>query len=118
MGAAERIKQRRIELGMTQDELAKKLGYKSRSSVNKVETSRDLSLKKVKEYANALECTPAYLMGWEESEPDSITVSIESDSKNTLPSATEIEIIKSFRNADDQVKDMILYLLKLSEPNK
>lgn len=35
-------------LGLTQEELAKKLGYKSRSSVNKVETSRELSNKKVR----------------------------------------------------------------------
>lgn len=32
MTVGERIKQKRIELNMTQDELAKKVGYKSRSS--------------------------------------------------------------------------------------
>ena len=62
----ERIRKRREELGLTQDELAKKLGYANRSSVNKVETSRELSNKKVYEYAKALETTPAYIMGWEE----------------------------------------------------
>ena len=31
------IKQRRIELGMTQEDLAHKLGYKSKSSINKIE---------------------------------------------------------------------------------
>lgn len=57
---------KREELGMTQEELATKLGYANRSSVNKVETSRELSLKKVKMYADALCTTPAYIMGWEE----------------------------------------------------
>ena len=33
----ERIRRRREELGLSQDELAKKLGYKSRSSINKIE---------------------------------------------------------------------------------
>ena len=34
----ERVRDRRIELNMSQDELAHKLGYKSRSSINKIET--------------------------------------------------------------------------------
>ena len=33
----ERIKKRREELGMSQDELAQKLGYKSRSTIAKIE---------------------------------------------------------------------------------
>lgn len=32
-----RIRKRREELGMSQEELAKKMGYKSRSSINKIE---------------------------------------------------------------------------------
>ncbi len=55
-------------MGMTQEELAKKLGYANRSSVNKVETSRELSNKKVKLFADALNTTPAYLMGWDDVE--------------------------------------------------
>ena len=50
MNIGERIRNRREELGLTQEELAKKLGYKSRSSVNNVETSRELSNKKVRLY--------------------------------------------------------------------
>lgn len=64
MTVGDRIRHKRKELGLTQEELAKKLGYKSRSSVNKMETSRELPLKKVKMMANILECDPSYLMGW------------------------------------------------------
>lgn len=70
MTIGDRIKKRRNELGMTQEELAQKLGYASRSSVNKVEKSRELSNKKVKLYSDALKCTPAYLMGWDEEYAD------------------------------------------------
>ena len=66
MTIGERIKQRRLELGYTQDELAKKCGYKSRSSINKIELSRALPLPKVTLMANALECSESYLMGWTE----------------------------------------------------
>jgi len=64
-----RIKRRREELGMSQEDLANKLGYKSRSTVNKVEMGvNDIVQSKIAEYANALNTTPAYLMGWKDSE--------------------------------------------------
>jgi len=66
MTVGERIKQRRLELGLSQDELAKKVGYKSRSSINKIELSRNLPLKKVAEMARVLDTTPAFLMGWDD----------------------------------------------------
>ena len=66
MDIGKRIRLRREELGYTQEELAFKLGYKSRSSVNKVENTRELSLKKLNSFAKALECNPGYLLGWEE----------------------------------------------------
>lgn len=69
MSIGERIKKKRLELNMSQDELAKKVGYKSRSSIQKIEAARDLPLKKISRMAAALECSPGYLMGWEEAEP-------------------------------------------------
>jgi len=62
----DRIRERRIALNMSQDELAQKLGYKSRSSINKIESgAHDLPLSKVEEIAACLDTTPGYLMGWE-----------------------------------------------------
>lgn len=57
---------------MSQDELAKKLGYKSRSSINKIELGKsDITQHKVVAFANALQTTPAYLMGWDDAaEPE------------------------------------------------
>lgn len=64
----DRIKARRLELDMSQDELARLVGYKSRSSINKIESDgRLLPQRKIMEIANALNTTPAYIMGWEES---------------------------------------------------
>lgn len=60
----ERIKARREELGLTQLELAKRMGYKSKSSINKIETGvNDIPQSKVIAFARALETTTAYLMG-------------------------------------------------------
>lgn len=61
-----RIRTRREQLNLSQDELAKRLGYKSRSSINKIELDeRNLTQSKIKSIADALETTPSYIMGWE-----------------------------------------------------
>ena len=61
-----RIRQRREELGLTQDELAKRMGYKSRSSINKIEMGEnDIPQSKIVQFAKALETTPGDLMGWD-----------------------------------------------------
>ena len=61
-----RIRQRREELDMSQDELAKKLGYKSRSSINKIEKGEnDIPQSKIVAFAEALNTSPEYLMGWD-----------------------------------------------------
>ena len=66
-----RIKERREAVGLSQEELARKLGYKNRSSINKIEMGiNDIPQSKIKAFANALGTTPAYLMGWEEEKED------------------------------------------------
>ena len=62
MNTGERIKKRRTELRITQDELADKIGYKSRVSVAQVENGRAISQKVAKKYAEALKVPVAYIM--------------------------------------------------------
>ena len=65
MTVGERIKRRRDELGISQEQLAEILGYKSKTSIHKVEQGiTDLPLSKVKMFAEALKTTPSYIMGW------------------------------------------------------
>lgn len=62
-----KIRLRREDLNMSQEDLAKKLGYKSKSTINKIEMGiNDISQKKILAFADALNTTPAYLMGWSE----------------------------------------------------
>ena len=61
-----RILQRRLELGLSQEELAQRMGYRSKSSITKLEKGvNDIPQSKVEEFAAALETTPAWLMGLE-----------------------------------------------------
>ena len=65
----QRIRNRRLELDLTQDELARKMGYKNKSTIGKIEADvNDITSSKVVEFAHALDTTVAYLMGWEEEE--------------------------------------------------
>lgn len=62
-----RIMERRQQLGLTQEELAFRMGYKTKSAINKIELGiNDVSQSKVVKFAEALNTSVAYLMGWEE----------------------------------------------------
>lgn len=59
-----RIRARREALGLSQEELARRLGYKSKSSINKIEMGiNDIPQSRIAAFASALETTTAYLMG-------------------------------------------------------
>lgn len=67
MTIGDRIKNRREELKMSQEELAHLIGYKSKTSINKIELGvQNLKQSKIKEIANALQTTPGYIMGWDD----------------------------------------------------
>lgn len=73
MQFGEKIKARREELGMTQDELAKKLGYRSRSTINKIELGiNDIGQSKIIAFAKALNTTTSYLLDDCETEISSV----------------------------------------------
>jgi repressor LexA len=62
---ANRIKRRREQLGMTQEDLASKMGYKQKSTIAKWELGiRDVPARKVAALAEALETQAEYLVGW------------------------------------------------------
>ena len=59
-----RLRLRREELGLSQEELAQRMGYRSKSSITKLEKGiNDIPQSKVEELAAALQTTPAYLLG-------------------------------------------------------
>ena len=69
MTIGDRVRECRIKKGMTQTELAEKLGYKSKSSITHIESGRDIPRGMVAELAAILDTTPSHLMGWDELAP-------------------------------------------------
>lgn len=64
MTIGDRVKELRTKKGLTQQDLAELLGYKTKSSVAHIEKGRDIPRAMVVKLANILDTTPAYLMGW------------------------------------------------------
>ena len=67
MSIGQRIKSRRLELGISVDALAKKLG-KNRATIYRYESDeiKDMPLSVLEPLAEALHTTPGYLMGYSE----------------------------------------------------
>lgn len=70
MTIGSRIKARRQELGISVDDLASKLG-KNRATVYRYESDEieNMPLEVLEPLAKALNVTPAYLMGWDDTAP-------------------------------------------------
>lgn len=67
----DRIKQRRLEIGLSVDQVAEKIG-KNRATVYRYESSEieKFPIDILEPLADALRTTPAYLMGWEDGEQE------------------------------------------------
>lgn len=113
MELADRAKKRRIELGLSQEDVAKRMGYNSRTSINKIENGRQITQKIIVRLAEALETTPAYLMGWTDTEfeienrPDALTENFEENAKYILEHEDK-ELLKTYK---DLILDENLVLL-------
>ena len=124
-----RLREIRELKGMTQEELAFKCGYKSRSSINKIELERDIPLKKLHKIANALGVSASYVMGLcEDEKGDAVIAEFRSGSHSTKLTENDIvlldtifnrnsvndfefTLIEKYRSADDKTKAFINYAL-------
>lgn len=103
------IKKRREELGMSQEELARKVGYTSRSTIARIERG-DIVIPsdKIEPFAKALNMLPEYLMGWADDE--GITMSdvdfIEDD---------RLRVIIERANKDTAYRERLLKIAELLE---
>lgn len=96
----DRVRAERVRQGITQDELAKRAGYSSRTSINKIENGRPASLKVVHKLAEALNVSEWYLLG-------------SCDAEDTTPYADIKNKIKQMRTYDYEngiIENFINYL--------
>lgn len=94
------VRNRRIELGLTQEELAIKCGYKNRTMISKLESGdSEIPFSKLVVICDVLECDPNYLLGYNNRKRDLNSDEAMSDvfllSKISLLSSTNKEIVSS-----------------------
>ena len=105
MELAERVRIRREELGLSQEDLAFRMGYSSRTSINKIENGRPCSQKIIARLAEALNVSIPYLMGWEEEE-EKTTVQDDGLTEN------QRKLMQFVRSVPDDKADMILRVIR------
>lgn len=104
-----RIKERRLELGMTQKELAKLVGYTSHTTVAKVERGLvDLSQSKIAAFTDALQVDADYLVWGKKDEGRTVD-----EWRDELRSNPDLRMLLSAsRNLNE---DDIKYLIQLAQ---
>ena len=105
------ISRLRRELGWTQEDLAKMMGYKSKSTINKIELGiNDIPQSKIVQFAKVLGTTPAELMGWKEE-----------DKSNSPPefnlSEGEKMLLELFRRVPEDQQTLVLQMIRAALGN-
>lgn len=115
----ERIKLKRLECGYSQDELAKKMGYKSRSTINKIELGiNDITQSKVSEFAQILETSVAYLMGWSEAGAIQKEKALTPEGERGIGDDDIKFALFGTREIDDDVLDRVKQFAKFAQENE
>ena len=101
----ENIRQRRIELNMSQQALAEAVGYSGKSMISQVENGLiDLPITMVKKFAEVLQIDPGDLMGWDDL--------IIGDFNTTPEEEKAKELYSLYENATPEVQSAVELLLK------
>jgi transcriptional regulator with XRE-family HTH domain len=103
----ENILRMRKRLGWTQEELATKMGYKSKSTINKIEMGiNDIPQSKIVQFADVLGTTPAHLMGW----------NVEENTSPEEPELSEGEkiLLDLFRQVPEDQQQLVLGMIRVA----
>ncbi len=108
----ERIRIRRIELGLSQEELAQRANYSGKPAISKFENAgNDITIKQIYRLAPALDTTVAYLMGWES--PDIVVNKpISDENANITLVRKALDYYDMYINAPPEIRSAIDVLLK------
>lgn len=108
----------RKELGLTQEELARRVGYKSKSAINKIETGvRDLPQKKIAAFADALGVTPGRLMGWDEKPAEELQ-DMGALAAQVIMDLDAMEMVREYMTMDDADRQAVRDFMGLSDADR
>lgn len=103
------IRKRRTEIGMTQSELAYKVGYSDKGMISKVENGKvDIPQSLILKFAAALRTDPAHLMGWES---DDTYIKPQGDREEALNEHAK-SLYEHYQQASPEIQKAVDLLLK------
>lgn len=109
----QRVKKYRESLGLSQDELAQSIGYKSRSSINKIELDKnEVTQTVIVKLAEALKTTPCCLMGWSDNNDNG-----DQSSPPKPLSKNAVELVEIFNSVNEEGQEQILTMARLVGDN-
>ena len=119
-----KIKEYRMNLGYTQEELAHMIGYKSKSTIQKIEKGEnDIPQSKIYAFAKALDVTPSELINDEDIEEiaeyyrnatDFLVKELSVADKLQIV-LNEDEVIGDYKFSDDDLLDILKYARYVKE---
>lgn len=104
MFSCDRLRERRISMGLTQEEVGKIAGI-TRSAVQKYERGiiKNVYTSTLELFAQALRCSPAYLMCWTDNPREGMELELNSK---------EREIIRAYRELNDEGAEKVEEYIK------
>jgi len=108
----------RKRVGMTQEELAVRVGYKTKSAINKIELGiRDLPQKKIAAFADALGVTPGHLMGWDEKPAEELQ-GMGAMAAEVLMDPAALEVMQKYMAMSQADRQAVRDYMRLSEVDR
>lgn len=115
MNIGNKIRELRIKNNLSQDELAKLVGYNSRSAINKIEKGvNDITQSKIILFAKALNTTPSDLLDWDIDEPVGYEHLKERDYLTELEKKFLDSYLKLSKNDKEAVLKAILTFMEIN----
>lgn len=111
MELADKVRLRRVELGWSQEELASRMGYKSRSSINKIENGRPVTQKIIFRLSEVLDVPIDYLMGWEKDDAKTQTVEAVQIHVEMITDEDYVEMFPDFKVLDKRERQIVKNLV-------
>lgn len=110
----ERIRTRRKELRLNQTQLAEITGYRDKTAISRIESGEnDLTQSKIMLFANALQTSPSYIMGWVD---DPSPKSAPTPKGKIIPHQEHSsELQQAYDNADERTQKAVRVLLGIDK---
>ena len=116
MTVGQRIREKRIELGLTQEELATKMGYSGKTSVSAAEKCGDnITTTKVSKFADALGVSFKYLMFGEDDSVTNAVKQIQTEKYDPKMIERAIRFLEAYDRSNPEIQNAIQSLLKVHQ---